>query len=166
MRFLHSIFANMKFWQPKIQCIFCKWRKHSTASLRNEPTAFVSIDILGYHYSTSVLCCYIFKLKFGYLQRGLIIDQIWRKRFFSKIVPVLRNTFQYLGGISQEISGSHFDSRRSLSSANRRQIVGNLPGRFFLSALLSLVISMTGRSERSARALCDGADVVREAIGN
>ena len=25
---------------------------------------------------------------------------------------------------------------------------------------------MTGRSERSARALCDGADVVREAIGN
>jgi len=36
----------------------------------------------------------------------------------------------------------------------------------FLSTLLSLVISMTGRSERSARALRDGADVVREAIGN
>jgi len=46
------------------------------------------------------------------------------------------------------------------------QIDGDLPGRFFLSALLSLVISMTGRSERSARALRDGADVVREAIGN
>ena len=47
-----------------------------------------------------------------------------------------------------------------------RQIDSDLPRRFFLSVLLSLVISMTGRSERSARALCDGADVVREAIGN
>ena len=46
-----------------------------------------------------------------------------------------------------------------------RQIDGDLPRRFFLSVLLSLLISMTGRSERSARALCDGADVVREAIG-
>ena len=47
-----------------------------------------------------------------------------------------------------------------------RQIDSDLPRRFFLSALLSLVISKTWRSERSARALCDGADVVREAIGN
>jgi len=85
---------------------------------------------------------------------------------FRKLFLFFENTFQYLGGISQDISGSHFDSRRSLSSANRQQIVGDLPGRFFLSALLSLVISMTGRSERSARALRDGADVVREAIGN
>jgi len=47
-----------------------------------------------------------------------------------------------------------------------RQIGGDLPSWFFLSALLSLVISMTGRSERSARALRNGLDVVREAIGN
>jgi len=47
-----------------------------------------------------------------------------------------------------------------------RQIDGDLPRWFFLSALLSLAISMTGRSERSARALRDGADVVREAIGS
>ena len=85
---------------------------------------------------------------------------------FENCSLFFENTFQYLGGISQDISGSHFDSRRSLSSANRRQIVGDLPGRFFLSALLSLVISMTGRSKRSARALREGADVVREAIGN
>jgi len=76
------------------------------------------------------------------------------------------NTFQYLGGISQDISVSHFDSRMSLSSTNRRQIVGDLPDRFFLSALLSLVISTTGTSERSARALRDGVDVVREAMAN
>jgi len=47
-----------------------------------------------------------------------------------------------------------------------RQIDSNLPRWFFWSALPSLVISMTGRSERSARALRDGANVVREAIGN
>jgi len=47
-----------------------------------------------------------------------------------------------------------------------RQIDGDLPRRLFLSALLSLLISMTGRSERSARALRDGANVVCEAIGN
>ena len=61
------------------------------------------------------------------------------------------------------------------STANRRQIFGDLLGRFFLSKLLSLVIctpyrsschSMTGRSDRSARALRDGADVVRGAKGN
>jgi len=85
---------------------------------------------------------------------------------FRKLFLFFENTFQYLGGISQDISGSHFNSRRSLSSANRRQIVGDLPGWIFLSALLSLVISMTGRSKRSARALCDGVDVVREATGN
>ena len=41
------------------------------------------------------------------------------------------------------------------------QIDGHLPRRTFLSALLSLVISMTGRSKRSAKALRHGADVVR-----
>ena len=41
---------------------------------------------------------------------------------------IFENTFQYVGGISQEISVSHFDSRRSLSlteygksTANRRR---------------------------------------------
>ena len=57
---------------------------------------------------------------------------------FRKLFLFFKNTFQYLGEISKEISGSHFDSRRSLSSANRRQIVGYLPGRFVLSALLSI----------------------------
>jgi len=47
-----------------------------------------------------------------------------------------------------------------------RQIDGDLPCRFFLSTLLNLVISMTGRSERSARKLRDGAGVAREVIGN
>jgi len=46
------------------------------------------------------------------------------------------------------------------------QIDSDLPRRFFLSALLSRVISMTKKSERSARAVCDGADVVCEAVVN
>jgi len=99
--------------------------------------------------------CFSVVPKFGYLLKRLIIDQISRKQFFPKIVPVFEKTFQYLGGISQDISVSHFDS-----------IAGDVPRRFFLSALLCLVISMTGRSKPSARALRDGADVVREAIGN
>jgi len=81
---------------------------------------------------------------------------------FRKLLLFFENNFRYLHEISQHISVSHFDSRRSLTSANRRRSTSPT----FLSALLSLVISKTGRSERSARALHDGADVVREAIGN
>ena len=40
---------------------------------------------------------------------------------FENCSCFFENTFQYLGGISQDISGSYFDSRRSLSSANRRR---------------------------------------------
>ena len=38
---------------------------------------------------------------------------------FRKLFLFFENTFQDLGGISQDISVSYFDSRRSLSSANR-----------------------------------------------
>ena len=40
---------------------------------------------------------------------------------FRKLFMFFEHTFQYLGGISQDISVSHFDSRRSLSLANRRR---------------------------------------------
>jgi len=39
---------------------------------------------------------------------------------FAKTI-LFENTFQYLGGISQDISVSQFDFRRSQSSANRRR---------------------------------------------
>ena len=54
----------------------------------------------------------------------------------------------------------------AVTAFGKSTVTSDLPGRFFLSALVSLVISKTGRSERSARTLRDGADVVREAIGN
>jgi len=40
---------------------------------------------------------------------------------FRKLFLFFENTFQYLRGISQDILVSHFDSRRSLSSANWRR---------------------------------------------
>ena len=83
-----------------------------------------------------------------------------RKRFFSKIVPKIPFSF------SVE-SPRIFQCLISIPPGHGvRQIDGDLPRRFFMSDLLSLVISMKGRSERSARALRDGADVVREAIGS
>jgi len=50
--------------------------------------------------------------------------------FFRKLYVFFENTFQYLRGISQDISVSHFDSRRSLSSANRRRSTSPI---FFVS---------------------------------
>jgi len=46
---------------------------------------------------------------------------LFENNSFRKLLLFFENTFQYLGGISQDISVSHFDSRRSLSSANRRR---------------------------------------------
>ena len=40
---------------------------------------------------------------------------------FQKLFLFSENTFQYLGGIAQDISVSHVDSCRSLSSANRQR---------------------------------------------
>ena len=74
-RFLRYNFAKMKFWQQKIIGDFCKLSKDSAVSLRIEPTTFVLIDILGFHYGTSVLYSCTSMLKFPYLERGLIIDQ-------------------------------------------------------------------------------------------
>jgi len=85
---------------------------------------------------------------------------------FRKLSLFLENTFQYLRGICVE-SPKIFQCLISIPAGHWvRQIDVDLPRRFFLSALLSLVISKTGRSERSARALREGAEVVREAIGN
>jgi len=112
-------FVNMKFWQQKISGDVCKWRKDSTASPRIEPTTFVLVDNLGYHYGTSVLYSCTSMLKFPYLQRGLIIDQIWRKRFLSEIVPVFR---KYLSVSRWNLPGDFTQvAEFGKSTANRRR---------------------------------------------
>jgi len=167
----HRFFRLQIFQAMQILCFDQKIKKTlkqiiecNVASQSVESTTFVSFNVQWYHCAACVLsaCVWNFVIYRGdWLSIKFCVNDSFRKLFLF-----FENTFQYLAGISQDISVSHFDSRRSLSSANRRQIVGDLPRRFFWSALLSLVISMTGRSERSARALRDGADVVREAIGN
>jgi hypothetical protein len=160
-----SHFGNVTFWQQKILCILLT--KETLHHPRGSNPQLLCYKALC-DTTLPLLCCSVEnKWRNFVIYRGDWLSiKFGENDSFRKLFLFFENTFQYLGGISQDISGSHFDSRRSLSSANRRQIVGDLPGRFFLSALLSLVISMTGRSERSARALRDGADVVREAIGN
>ena len=147
----------MKFWLKKSN-FFLRWNSNPQPLYRTSTGSTTMVQV----------CCIIEcpNWNFAIYREDCFSIKFGENDSFRKLFLFFENTFQYLGGISQDISVSHFDSRRSLSSANRRQIVGDLPDRFFLSALLSLVISMTGRSERSARALRDGADVVREAVGN
>jgi len=67
----------------------------------------------------------------------LDLSLILRKEFLSNMFQFFGNNFQYLRGISQDISVSFFDSRRSLSSANRRRSTSPI----FLSALLTALWS-------------------------
>jgi len=70
---------------------------------------------------------------------------------FRKLFLFFENNFQYLRGSSQEIPVSHFDSRRSLSSANRRRSTFPI---IFVSFTQLCVISMTGRPEFCVRVCC------------
>ena len=155
---------QVKFWQQKIQNIFQAkvplrhWESNPQPLYRQTAWGTTIVSV----------CCFVVFLGWSFVihREDWLSIKFGENDSFRKLFLFFENTFQYVDGISHDILGSHFNSRRSLTSANRRQIVSDLPGRFFLSALLSLVIRMTGRSERSARALRDGADVVREAKGN
>ena len=49
-------FCKYEVLTIKILTRYSQAEDASTASLRIEPTTFVSVDSLGYHYGTSVLC--------------------------------------------------------------------------------------------------------------
>ena len=74
-----------------------------------------------------LVCCVVvwYEWNFAIYRGNWLSIKFGENDSFRKLFLFFENTFQYLGGISQDISGSHFDSRRSLSSANRRQIVGD-----------------------------------------
>jgi len=163
----------MFFWVMQILCFDQKIKNNlkkfcdcNITSKSIESTNFVSLNCRWYHCAAGVLSAWLCFRNFVTYRGDWLSIQFCENNPFRKLFLFFEYTFQYLGGISKDISVSLFDSHRSLSSANQRRIVSDLPRQFFLSALLSLVISMTGKSERSARALRDGADVVREAIGN
>jgi len=83
-------------------------------------TNFVSSIRLCHHSATCVLVLTRFRIFDIYRGDWLSIKSCENKSF-RKLILFFENTFQYLGGISQDISVSHFESRRSLGSAHRRR---------------------------------------------
>ena len=111
----------MKFWQQKIHLFSEIGGKIPQCQWKSNPRPYS----LGYQYGTSVLYCCASYFKFRYLSRGLIIDQIWRKRLISKIVPVFR---KYLSVSRWNLPGDFRVSFRfpqvaefGKSTANRRR---------------------------------------------
>ena len=108
--FDQKIKKNLKF--------FCD---HSTTLLSFESTSFVSLNGLWHHCATGVLSAWLLFWNFVRSRGDWISINFCENDSFRKLFLFFKSTFQYLGGISQDISVSHFDSRRSLSSANRRR---------------------------------------------
>jgi len=147
-------------FDQKINTNFINFYNHNTLSPRTEPTTFISPCGRLHRCTTSVLSVQ------HYVEILLFIEATDNRSNFAK--TILFENCSYFSKIPFSISVESpriFQCLISIPADHRvRQIHGDLPRRFFLSALISLVIRMTGRSERSARALRDGADVVREAI--
>jgi len=138
---------------------FYNW---NTSSPRIESTTFISFNGQWHHCATGVLSAW----KCDEILLFIEGPDYW-SNFAKTILFENCSCFSKIPFSISVKSPRIFQCFISISAGHWvRQIDGDLPRRFFLSALLSLVISMTGRSERSARALRDGADVVREAIGN
>jgi len=97
---------------------FC-YRK--TTSLCIESTTFVSLIHRWHHCSTGVLSAWLVFRNFVIYRGDWLSIKFYENDSFRKLFLFFENAFQYLVGISQDISVSHFDSRRSLSSANRRR---------------------------------------------
>jgi len=86
-----------------------------------ESTTFVSPNGWEYHCATGVLSVWRFLRNFVIYRGDWLSIKFCENDSFRKLFMFFENTFQYLGGISQDISVSHFDSHRSLNSANRRR---------------------------------------------
>jgi len=102
----------------------------------------------GYTSALPVCCLFVNISKFCNLYRRLIIDQIFAKTFlfencscFSKIPFSVSVESPRIFQCLILIPASHWV----------RQIDGDLPRRFFLSALLNLVINMTGPNNPQER---------------
>ena len=109
--------ANIMFWlkNQKIfltACISC-----NPTSWRIKSTTFVPSNGRWHHCGTRVLYAWHFGKYWG----DWLSIKFCENDSFRKLFLFFENTFQYLGEISQDIAVSHFDSHRSLSSANRRR---------------------------------------------
>jgi len=88
---------------------------------RIEPTTFVSSSGVDHHWAAGVLHISLWYRNLDIYRYDWLSIKFCENDSFRKLFLFLKKTFQYLGGISQDISVSRFDSRRSLSSANRRR---------------------------------------------
>ena len=155
------VFGQCKYWL-KI--------KKSLKNMYDRHTISAGIESATFDYSptgdtTALLVCCLF---FYYSEIMLYIETTDYRSNFAKTILFENCSCFWKKPFSISVESPRiFQCLISIPAGHWvRQIDGDLPRRFFLSAFLSLVISMTGRSERSARAMRDGADVVREAIGN
>jgi len=154
----------MSCFVQKIMIVHANFFRRTIGSQVAEPATFVLSCRCWYHSPTSVF------------EFENCIEFVWyieatdyRSNFAKTILFEICSCFSKIPFSMSVESPRIFQCLISIPAGHwvtSRQIDGDLPRRFFLSVLLSLVISMTGRSERSARALHDGADVVREAIRN
>jgi len=112
---------QMSCFVRKIMNMHASSCRRITMSLVTESTTFVSSDRWWHHSPNSVLAAWqLFRIFVIYRGDWLSI-KFCENDSFRKSFLFFDNTLQYLDGISQDISVSHFDSRRLLSSANRRQ---------------------------------------------
>ena len=122
---------------------------HNTTRLSSKSTTFVSLKDQWHHCATSVLFSWLLYRNFVIHRGDWLSIKFCEKNSFRKLFLFFENTFQYLSGISQDISVSHFDSRRSLSLANRRR-----------STSLILFVSFTqpcDQHDRKIRMICKSA---------
>jgi len=78
------------------------------------------VQRLDYRWAAGVLCVSFCHRNLDIYRYDWLSIKFCENDSFRKLFLFLKKNFQYLGGISQDISVSRFDSRRSLSSANRR----------------------------------------------
>jgi len=116
------------FWVMQILCIDQKIKKtlktfcnRNTTSPKIESTTFVSPNCRWHHCATGVLSTWQFCEILLYIEATDYRSNFCKNDSVRKLILFFENTFQFLGGISQDVSVSHFDSRRSLSSANWRR---------------------------------------------
>jgi len=108
------------FW-PKIKMYPKIIHDRHTISAGIEFTTFRSCTDRGYHCATGVLPVFVLFWNCVIYRNDWLSNKFCENDSFRKLFLFLKKTFQYLCRISQDISVAHFDSRRWLSSANRRR---------------------------------------------
>ena len=125
----HTYFCAMQMscFVQKIVMTLTTFCRKSTLSPGAESTTFASPNSRWHHSATGVMATWqVFQI-FVICRGDWLSITFCENDSFRKLFLFFENTFQYLGGISQDISVSHFDSRRSLSSANQRQSTSESP---------------------------------------